>query len=126
MWAKSYTVGPQQYMPTFFPARSSGTNSSSERERVLDSYKAILKRRKTYGTASERKGQSPTHRLPTDLRLRIIPKARACISCTKRILVVNMGKPTQVGPPGEPSLMRVRSKAEKGAVPRNSMRTAAA
>src|SRR5262249_34116285 len=41
MWAKSYTVGPQQYMPAFLPAGSSGTNSCNERVSVLNIFQDI-------------------------------------------------------------------------------------
>src|SRR5689334_9437245 len=41
MCAKSYTVGPQQYMPTLLAAGSSGTKSCTARDNVLKSFKAI-------------------------------------------------------------------------------------
>src|ERR1051325_29541 len=55
MCAKSYTVGPQQYMPTFFPAGSSGTNSSTERESVLKNFTAMSMRAKGNGALPKEK-----------------------------------------------------------------------
>src|SRR5215471_20822301 len=60
--AKSYTVGPQQYIPTFFPAGSSGANSCTERVSVLNSFSpmtvatqgnlgAVKEKRKVLGVA---------------------------------------------------------------------------
>ena len=42
MCAKSCTVGPQQYRPTFLPAGSSGANSSTARVKVLKNRKPML------------------------------------------------------------------------------------
>src|SRR2546429_1027591 len=42
MCAKSCTVGPQQYTPTFLPAGSSGANSDSERVNVLKNFRPML------------------------------------------------------------------------------------
>src|SRR5262245_47681014 len=53
MCPKSYTVGPQQYMPMALPLGSSGTNSSTERERVLKNFSAI---------GSERRQPRPARR----------------------------------------------------------------
>src|SRR6266536_6083356 len=42
MCAKSCTVGPQQYIPTFLPAGSSGRNSPTERVNVLNNLRPML------------------------------------------------------------------------------------
>ena len=57
MCAKLCTVGPQQYIPAFPPAGSSGTNSSADLVNVLKSLKAMLAnvRRYTIGASLKEK-----------------------------------------------------------------------
>src|ERR1035437_10653585 len=58
MCAKSYTVGPQQYIPAFLPAGSSGTNSCTERDSVLNSLKAISADARVSEGVENQKGKS--------------------------------------------------------------------
>jgi hypothetical protein len=61
MCAESCTVGPQQYMPTFLPAASSGANSSTDRVSVLNNFNAMLQDGQSRGFTLPAKAENPAY-----------------------------------------------------------------